>query len=295
METRGVWRRLHQSGASQSAISFGWRLLHAALPVRSKVAHCLGRPLEEGLCEAPGCSCQESLSHALMDCEKVRGAIDWLLDLFEAISGRRPPRDPRVILADDHRVWGAGGAAEEQLLWQRLRLTVLSHIWRVRSSRQRYQRRGDGDLSEEVIRGASTEIQQAIRRDWARTRLVDTQEEAGGGFCGFSGRDPSLTKAAFLKLWAGNNVLCHPSSLAAGGLYVCDPAGWLPPRAGGTGGGHRGGGGGGTLGRWRGESLTLPPGSGEHHTLPTRSGKPRWSGAHMPRPRETLLPLSLTA
>ena len=158
------------------------------------------------------------------------------------------------------RVWGAGGSAEEQLLWQRLRLTVLSHIWRVRSSRQRYQRRGDGDLSEEVIRGASTEIQQAIRRDWARTRLVDTQEEAGGGFCGFSGRDPSLTKAAFLKLWAGNNVLCHPSSLVAGGLYVCDPAGWLPPRAGGTGGGHRGGGGRGNPRAVAGGVLNSPPG-----------------------------------
>ena len=41
----GVWQRLHRSGVSQQAISTGWRILHAALPVRSKVAQCLGRPL----------------------------------------------------------------------------------------------------------------------------------------------------------------------------------------------------------------------------------------------------------
>ena len=233
----GVWQRLHRSGVSQQAISTGWRILHAALPVRSKVAQCLGRPLEEGLCDASGCGCQESLSHALMDCDKVRGAIDWLLDLFEAISGRRPPRDPRVILADDHRIWEAGGTADERLLWQRLRLTVLSHIWRVQSLRQRNQRRGDGDLSVATINGAAMEIQRAVRRDWARTRLVETQEEAGGNFERFSGRDPSLSKVAFLSLWAGNNVLCHLSPAAPGGVSVRDPAGWLPPRTGGLGGG----------------------------------------------------------
>jgi len=227
----GVWQRLHRSGASQQAISLGWRLLHAALPVRSKVAHCLGRPLREGLCEASGCGCQESISHALMECNKVRGAIDWLLDLFEAITGRRPPRDPRVILADDHRVWEAGGTAEERLLWQRLRLTLLSHIWGARSLRQRQQRRGNGNLSEAAIRGAAQEIQRAIRTDWARTRLVETQEEAGGNFFNFSGRDPSLSKAAFVSLWGGNNVLCHLSSTSAEGLVVRDWEGWLLPRA----------------------------------------------------------------
>ena len=230
-----VWQRLHRSGASQQAISLGWRLLHAALPVRSKVAHCLSRPLHEGLCEASGCGCQESLSHALMECSKVRGAIDWLLDLFEAITGQRPPRDPRVILADDHRVWEARGTVEERLLWQRLRLTLLSHIWGARSLRQRHQRRGNGNLSEVAISGAAQEIQRAIRTDWARTRLVETQEEAGGDFFNFSGRDPSLTKAAFVSLWGGNNVMCYLSSTAAEGLVVRDWEGWLPPRAGAGG------------------------------------------------------------
>ena len=244
-EASGVWQRLHHNGASMSAVSLGWRLLHAALPVRAKVAYYRQLPLGEGLCEAPGCRCQETLSHAFMDCEKVRGAIDWLLDLYQAICGRRPPRDPRVILADDHRVWGSGGSEEERVLWQRLRLTVLYHIWRARCSRPMHQERGTGDLSVAIISGAAVDIQRAIRRDWARTRLVTVLQEAGGEGCSFSGRDPSLTSATFASLWARNNVLCRLSPTAAGGMVLREPGSWIAPRVGGGRGGHTGGGGAG--------------------------------------------------
>ena len=105
----GVWKRVHHSQGTQAAIGVGWRLLHAALPFRARVAYQLGLPLSEGVCEAPGCNCQETLSHAFMDCSKVGGAVDWLLGLFERLTGRRPPRDPRVVLVDDHRVWEPGG------------------------------------------------------------------------------------------------------------------------------------------------------------------------------------------
>ena len=190
-------------------------------------------PLGEGLCEAPGCHCQETLSHAFVGCEKVTGAIDWLLDLFEAISGRRPPRDPRVLLADDHRIWGPGGSEEERLLWQRLRLTVLHHIWRARCSRHPYQERGTRDLSAKVISGAAEDLQRAIRRDWARTRLVAVLGEAGGEGCSFSGRDPAMSPEAFASLWARNNVLCRLSATAADGIVLREPSVWLAPRAGG--------------------------------------------------------------
>ena len=104
-----------------------------------------------------------------------------------------------------------------------------------RSCGQRHQRRGNGNLSEVAISGAAQEIQRAIRTDWARTRLVETQVEAGGDFFNFSGRDPSLTKAAFVSLWGGNNVMCSLSSIAAEGLVVRDWEGWLPSRAGAGG------------------------------------------------------------
>ena len=83
----GVWHRLHHSGGSQAEVSLGWRLLHAALPVRAKVAYQLSKPLSEGVCQARGCTHQETLTHAFMDCQRVRGAVQWLLDLHEAITG----------------------------------------------------------------------------------------------------------------------------------------------------------------------------------------------------------------
>jgi hypothetical protein len=88
-------------------------------------------------------------------------------------------------------------------------------------------------LSKAAIGGAAQELQRAIRTDWARTRLVETQVEAGGNFFSFSGRDPTLSKAAFVSLWGGGSVMCYLSSTAADGLVVRDWEGWLPLRAGG--------------------------------------------------------------
>jgi hypothetical protein len=72
-------------------------------------------------------------------------------------------------------------------LWQFLRLTMLHHIWRVRSSRHTFQRRGDGDLAAAAIAGAAADIKRAVRRDWARTRLAETRRDTGGWACNFSG------------------------------------------------------------------------------------------------------------
>ena len=206
----GVWQRVHHSGGSQAEASLGWQLLHAALPVRAKVAYQLSKPLGEGECEARGCNQQETLSHAFMDCQRVRGAVKWLLDLYETLSGRRPPWDTRVILADDQRVWRPGSTKEDQLLWQRLRMTTLYHVWRARCSRHRYED-GGGDLTAAVVGGAAADISASIRRDWARTRMADTIEEAGGAHLYSSRRNLSITVDAFKALWARRGVLCSVS------------------------------------------------------------------------------------
>ena len=219
---------MHHSQGTQAAIGVGWRLLHAALPVRARVAYQLGLPLSEGVCEAPGCNCQETLSHAFMDCSKVGGAVDWLLGLFERLTGRRPPRDPRVVLVDDHRVWEPGGGEEDQDLWQRLRLIFLYNAWKARSSRSRYQAPRGGDLVAAIIGGATADIIASIRRDWARTRMDAAREEAGGQPCNFSGRDPSMSMDGFKALWARRGVFCrvHGSGSAIR-LVFNNPSGWL--------------------------------------------------------------------
>ena len=227
-DSGGVWGRLHHSGGTQAAIGVGWRLLHASLPVRARVAYQLGMPLSEGVCEAPGCRCQETLSHAFMDCPKVRGAVDWLLGLFERLTGRRPPRDPRVILVDDHRVWEPGGGKEDRDLWQRLRLIFLYNAWKARSSRSRCQASGGGDLVAAIIGGATADVVASIRRDWARTRLDATREEAGGQPCNFLGRDPSMSLEVFQALWARRGVFCQvQGSGHAARLVLSDPSAWL--------------------------------------------------------------------
>lgn len=258
-----VWQRLHRSGGTQAAISVGWRLLHAALPVRARVAYQLGLPLCEGLCEAPGCGCQETLSHAFMECSKVQRAVGWLLDLYERISGRRPPRDARVLLVDDHRVWQPGGSREEQLLWQRLRLTFVYNVWKARSSRQRFESAIGGDLAAAVIGGAAGDIRACINRDWARTRFAEAQEEAGGRPCSFSGRDPSMTMEAFKGLWARRGVLCHVhGSGSTARLAISDPSVWLSGGEGGALRGPPGGRAGGPSGSRGGRSTHSPPGRG---------------------------------
>lgn len=203
----GVWHRLHHSGGSQAEVSLGWRLLHAALPVRAKVAYQLSKPLSEGVCQARGCTHQETLTHAFMDCQRVRGVVQWLLDLHEAITGKRPPWDPRVILADDQRIWQPGGTEGNQLLWQRLRLTTLYHIWRTQSSRQRFEDNA-GDLTAAAIGGATADITASIQRDWARTRMVAAIEEAGGGHLCNPRRDLSITVDDFKAIWSQRGVLC---------------------------------------------------------------------------------------
>jgi hypothetical protein len=201
----GVWHRLHHCGGSQAEVSLGWRLLHAALPVRAKVAYQLSKPLSEGVCQARGCTHQETLTHAFMDCQRVRGAVQWLLDLLEAITGKRPPWDPRVILADDQRIWQPGGTEGNQLLWQRLRLTTLYHIWRTQSSRQRFEDNA-GDLTAAAIGGATADITASIQRDWARTRIVAAIEEAGGGHQCNPRRDLSITVDDF-AMWREGDVV----------------------------------------------------------------------------------------
>jgi hypothetical protein len=220
----GVWHRLHHSGGSQAEISLGWRLLHAALPVRAKVAYHLLKPLEEGECEARDCNQQETLSHAFMECQRVRGAVTWLLDLQEAISGRRPPWDARVILADDQRIWKPGATMEDQLLWQRLRLVTLYHIWKARSSRQRFEDNG-GDLTAAVTGSAAADIVASIRRDWARTKISTAIEEAGGAHLFSTRRNLSITEEVFKAVWTQGGVLCAVTG--PGTMKINDPSAWV--------------------------------------------------------------------
>ena len=171
-------------------------------------------PLSEASCTAPCCSAQqvpETLTHAFLDCPAVAGAVDWLRAVWSAIGGAAPPRDPQVLLSDDPRVWEPGGSEEKGKLWQRLRLTVLQAIWRVRCNRHVYARLPvPSSLATAIVLQAIEDIRADIYRDWTRATLGAPGIIASSGLPSswFRGRDPSMQLDDFKKMWACQEVLC---------------------------------------------------------------------------------------
>ena len=78
----------------------------------------------------------ETYTHIFFECPAFAGAKDWLLDLWQHISGVRPPDTAAAIVADEPGACPAGQqpAEERAHLWQALRLTLLRHIWAARCS-----------------------------------------------------------------------------------------------------------------------------------------------------------------
>jgi hypothetical protein len=179
------------------------------------------RPHGDAYCTAACCRdphVPETVSHAMLDCPAISQAADWLRQLWAAVTGGDPPpRDPQVILADDHRVWAPAGA-ELHDLWTRLRLATLQAVWRVRCHRHLYARGGGqgSDLSHAAVLQAIQDIRFAIRRDWMRVEKgrAGILAESGLPSSWFRGRDPALKQDEFLALWGHRNVLCRVEATA---------------------------------------------------------------------------------
>ena len=221
------WRRINKSDLPLSHRGLAWQLLHGVLPCKAFIAHRHRKqPGEEGGCEA--CGRLETLTHTFISCSRVKGAVEWLLNLWFKITGDRPPLDPRVILIDDQRIWSPGPSKNEQQLWQRLRLIVLFSIWVSRCSREIYASAADGDISVAAIKMAEEEIKTAIKRDFTRTRIKEAMVEAAVGNIDSSGRDLSLSIDDFKARWTIQEILCSVVLSANGStsLQVQDPATW---------------------------------------------------------------------
>ena len=128
---------------SNAVKGFWIRLLKGALPCRAYVAfkRNLGRGESTCLCcvgmpRAAGASNLELLSHLFFECPAFAAAKNWLLDLWLAVSGTRPPDTVAAIVADEPGAWPPDQQpnSEQQLLWQALRVTLLYHIWHARCS-----------------------------------------------------------------------------------------------------------------------------------------------------------------
>jgi hypothetical protein len=126
-----VWRRLYAGNLlPREAVSVAWRVMHGQLYCGAFWARIRpGSPYLQACCKASVCVAQlETLSHMFMGCPCVSPACDWLLDVWQALSGVRPPRDARVILGDDDRVWAPDAPLGP--VWQVLRVLYMHAVWR---------------------------------------------------------------------------------------------------------------------------------------------------------------------
>lgn len=119
---------------------FAVRLLHAALPCRAMhAAKQRIRDREFALCQccggrdAQGRLVPETYTHLFMHCPAFAPAITWLQDLWEAISGHRPPSSPDVIITGQPGpAWPQAPEKTDAALWHALRISLLANVWACR-------------------------------------------------------------------------------------------------------------------------------------------------------------------
>ena len=160
------WAALWASPMPNRTKVFAYRLLHASLPCRALLGFMCSK--ERGYaacqcCHAVGGSTPrplETYSHVFLECPTYRPAVLWLLDLWQHISGTRPPDCARVIVADEQGVWQQApnpGSAHASL-WMVLRTMLLQCIWVARESRDS-RKQTAGAVVRSFIAAVRAEIQ----------------------------------------------------------------------------------------------------------------------------------------
>jgi hypothetical protein len=191
--------------------SFGLRLLHAALPCYAMHAFVQnigsgsrrpdGRPFAACRCcsgKGPGGRhALETYTHLFCECPVFADAKGWLLDVWQDISGVRPPDTAAALVADEPEAWPSGdrpGAGDRMLLWQALRLTLLFNIWAARCSDDPAQRSSRAVVKRTVDTLRDTVVQH-FHRTYHRTTLLRCLPKA----C--FARQQQKPSAANLRVW----------------------------------------------------------------------------------------------
>ena len=123
-------------------------------------------PATAACCQHPPCTQShqlETLTHCFLECPAVAPAVDWLLDVWEALADLRPPRSPAVILADL-----PGIDTPNHPLWTRLRVALLGCIWHCRCNRHLMPDNPHSSLATTVAAMVVDYIRSSVWRDWVR-------------------------------------------------------------------------------------------------------------------------------
>lgn len=203
VDCRRVWKSLRMPVLRVQDRVVAYLILHGSLLVKAMQLHCSynqGFPAAMACC--PTCVAAwapaqlETLTHAFMDCPAVAPALDWLLQVYAALTDQpAPPRHPLVILGDAHWIWHPA-QGQHSAMWTLLRVTYLGCVWATRCAQGQY-----GGAAA-IVEGVITALTDGVQRDWARV-VTDVQQGAAGVFPSvwFRGRSPQLEAEQFQNLW----------------------------------------------------------------------------------------------
>ena len=220
-----AWRRALLRVLPPEIRVFAFKLLHGTLFTGAYHSHvCRSLPLDQcrlfcsfPLCE--GLELLEGLSHVFIECPRAAPVVHWLLSLWEALTGERPPLCAAVLLADHSPSWHAPSSPLREL-WTVLRLCTLHAIWSTRTA---------AGVNGTPLPPASTVVAVAVQRvrrlillDFTRV-LHDIRCLTGASCVWFAGRDPQMEMDDFLDRWCHNSLLAR---VVDGRLSVRLSASW---------------------------------------------------------------------
>jgi hypothetical protein len=215
------WQRLWHAPVSNNVKVFAYRLAHAGLPCAAMKSFTRAAGVASAYC--PLCPVGgprrsrplETYSHLFLDCPSYRPAVEWLLDLWQAVAGHRPPLEAAVVIADDVRAWPHAPTGPQAALWSALRLTVLYSIWCARMSADAQQK-----SSAAVVRSAVALLRGEMFLQYRREALSSSLP-ASVPVELLRVHTSTRHKGSFEAVWAGSG-LCRvdPAGPAGGGARL---------------------------------------------------------------------------
>ena len=206
-----VWRAIHEHDLDRRQACVAWRILHGQLRVGMFTGYIRHHSSPDE-CRCPHAACSgagQSLTHVFLDCVIARPVLEWLAQVWSAVTGEPAPAlTAAILLAGDTRGWDLPQALEP--LWLRLRLAALWHLWLA-------SRRGlpaAGQQPHTATRVASAILHSCrgtLLRDWARV-TSPAAADFGVPAAWLRGRPLALSLAQFQGRWCHRGVLCRAAA-----------------------------------------------------------------------------------
>jgi hypothetical protein len=200
----GCWQSLWGQGLTREAIWVLWRLAHGALPcgARQRWLWILDKrdEIPDGYCCQPECgNVWDTLTHAFLECPRVKVVWQWVAQLWVASSSRSsaPPLSADVILCGRTApVW-----RPQWCLWHVLRAITISCIFK---ARERAFASGQPLSPTRVACCIVIALRERLRSDF----LAASRCPAVRALYGTPAASPDGLKARFEKRWRPGGVLC---------------------------------------------------------------------------------------